>query len=92
VRNVHFLVFFLVAMRIDGAAILVPLGTTSPFAVLAGSTVTNTGSSVVNGNIGVSPGSALTGFPPGVVTPPGVIHLADAVALQAQSDLTTAYN
>lgn len=62
------------------------------FAVLGGSTVTNTGSSVINGNIGVSPGSAITGFPPGIVNAPYTIHDNDAVAAQAQSDLTTAYN
>ena len=69
------------------------LGTAGDFAVLAGSTVTNTGSSVIDGgNVGVSPGSAITGFPPGVITPPFTTHAADAVALQAQNDLTTAYN
>ncbi|MCU1234846.1 MAG: hypothetical protein JWP63_2813 [Candidatus Solibacter sp.] len=73
------------------AQLPVPLGTTSSFAVLGGSTVTNTGNTVVNGNLGVSPGTAVTGFPPGVVTG-GSIHSADAVALQAQSDLTAAYN
>lgn len=62
------------------------------FGVLAGSTVTNTGSTVINGNVGVSPGTAITGFPPGVVTAPYTIHQNDAVAAQAQSDLTTAYN
>ena len=68
------------------------LGTAESFAVLGGSTVTNTGSSVVSGNLGVSPGSAITGFPPGTVVPPSTIHAADAVAGQAQSDLTIAYN
>jgi hypothetical protein len=68
------------------------LGTAASFSVLAGSTVTNTGPSVVTGNLGVSPGSAVTGFPPGIVTPPGAIHAGDAVAAQAQSDLTIAYN
>jgi hypothetical protein len=67
------------------------LGTAASFAVLAGSTVTNTGATGVNGNLGVSPGSAVTGFPPGVVTG-GTIHAGDAVAAQAQSDATTAYN
>ena len=69
----------------------IPLGTAQNFAVLGGSTVTNTGPSSITGNLGVSPGSAVTGFPPGVVTG-GSIHAADAVAAQAQSGLTTAYN
>ena len=67
------------------------LGTAESFAVLGGQTVTNTGSSVITGNVGVSPGSAVTGFPPGIVIG-GTIHAADAVAAQAQADLTTAYN
>jgi len=63
----------------------------SSFAVLGGSTVTNTNTpTIVTGNLGVSPGSAVTGFPPGIVT--GTIHAADAVAAQAQTDLTTLYN
>jgi len=64
----------------------------SSFAVLGGSTVTNTATpTIVTGNLGVSPGSAVTGFPPGVVIG-GAIHAADAVAGQAQTDLTTVYN
>ena len=66
-----------------------PLGTAASFAVLGGQTVTNTGPTVVNGDLGVSPGTAVTGFPPGVVH--GAIHKADAVALQAQKDVTIAY-
>jgi len=73
------------------AAAAPPLGTEQTFAVLGGSTVTNTGSSVITGNLGVSPGSAVTGFPPGIVAG-GTTHAADAVALQAQNDTTTAYN
>ena len=69
----------------------VGLGTAAPFAVLAGTTVTNTGPSVISGDVGVDPGSAVTGFPPGSVIN-GTQHVADAVALQAQSDVTTAYN
>ncbi|GAC1519840.1 MAG: hypothetical protein NVS3B1_01880 [Marmoricola sp.] len=69
----------------------VGLGTASTFAVLAGSTVTNTGPSVISGDVGLSPGSSITGFPPGQVLA-GTKHIADGVAVQAQSDLTTAYN
>lgn len=66
------------------------LGTASNFGVLGGSTVTNTGGTTVTGDLGVSPGSAITGFPPGVVI--GSIHTANATAQQAQSDALTAYN
>ena len=75
-------------------------GTTTPavvlcpspgsFSVLAGTTVTNTGATTVAGDLGVSPGTALTGFPPGLVS--GTIHAADGVAAQAQADLITAFN
>lgn len=68
----------------------VGLGTAEPFAVLAGSAVSNTGASVLTGDLGVSPGTAVTGFPPGLVG--GTQHVNDAVALQAQSDLVTAYD
>jgi len=71
-------------------AVVVDLGTASSFAVLGGSTVTNTGSTVIDGNLGVSPGTAITGFPPGIVN--GTIDDADAVAMQAQTDLNAAYN
>jgi hypothetical protein len=70
----------------------VTLGSTVTFSVLAGSTITNTGPTIVNGNVGLSPGSAITGFPPGTVAPPFAIHINDGPAVTAQSDLTTAYN
>jgi serine protease AprX len=66
------------------------LGMADSFAVLAGSTVTNTGPSTINGNLGLSPGTAITGFGPGTVN--GTTQAANAVALKAQSDLTAAYD
>lgn len=69
-----------------------PLGTTQSFGVLAGASVTNTGFSVVRGDLGLSPGTAVSGFPPGVVVPPGTLHVTDAVAAGAQNDATIAYN
>jgi hypothetical protein len=66
------------------------LGTAASFGVLAGSTVANTGPTTLRGNLGVSPGSAVTGFPPGIVI--GTQHVADTAAAHAQLDLTTAYN
>jgi Ice-binding-like len=88
------------AAGISGQAMsaAVTLGTAGDFAVLAGTTVTNTGATIVDGgDVGVSPGSAITGFfavdgGPGLITPPYTTHSADAVALQAQTDLTTAYD
>ena len=68
----------------------VNLNTAAPFAVLAGSTVTNTGFTTVIGNLGISPGTAVTGFGPGTVV--GVQHLGDPTAAQAEADLTVAYN
>jgi uncharacterized repeat protein (TIGR01451 family) len=68
----------------------VPLGTAANFAVLAGSTVTSTGPTIINGDLGLSPGTSVTGFPPAQVN--GTIHAADSLALQAQADLTGAYD
>lgn len=78
---------------LPGAAQAAPvnLATVSPFVVLGGATVTNTGPSVLNGDLGVAPGTALVGFGlPAVVN--GATHANDAVARQAQADLTTAYD
>ncbi len=68
----------------------VALGAAGHFRILAGTTITNTGATTVKGNIGVSPGSAVTGFPPGTVS--GKIHVADTAAAHAQTALVTAYN
>src|SRR5688500_13231227 len=84
----------LVFLSISSAAIAQvapPLGNAASFTVLGSSTVTNTGPTIVTGNVGVSPGTAVTGFPPGIVVG-GAIHSADTFALNAQTDATTAYN
>jgi hypothetical protein len=69
----------------------VDLGTAEDFSVLGGETVTNTGPSVLASSVGVSPGTAIVGFPPGVVQPPGTIEAGTPVAAQAQADSTAAY-
>jgi Ice-binding-like len=78
------------------AATAPPLGGAAGFAVLGASTVTNTGATIVTGDLGVSPGTSCTGFPtpctggPGKVI--GTIHAGDAVAAAAQADAATAYH
>lgn len=78
-------------IQVRAAQAPVDLGTASSFAILGGSTITNTGPSVISGDVGLSPGTVVTGFPPGTVNN-GTTHTTDAVAAQAQTDLTTAYN
>ncbi len=88
------LVSTLLAANIAVAAIVptIQLGTSANYSVLGGQTVTNTGPSVLANSVGVWPGTAITGFPPGVVLPPGIVDDgATATSQQAQSDLTVAY-
>ena len=68
----------------------VNLGTTSSFAVLAGTTITNTGPTTITGDVGLHPGTDFPGQ--ASVTLNGAVYLADAVALQAKNDLVTAYD
>ena len=77
--------------RAYAAASPVALGSAGTYAVLGGTTgVTNTGDTVLKGDLGVSPSSSIVGFPPGVVD--GATYAGDSQAAQAQSDLVTAYN
>jgi hypothetical protein len=69
---------------------VIDLGAASGFAILAGSTVTNTGGTVIAGDLGLSPGTSVTGFPPGSVI--GTQHVTDTAAANAQLALTAAYN
>jgi hypothetical protein len=69
----------------------VALATAANYSVLGATTVTNTGPSVLGQSVGLSPGSSVVGFPPGVLLPPATTEAATPVALQAQADLTIAY-
>lgn len=73
----------------QAAATPVPLGTSGSFAVLAGQTITNIGATTLNGDIGLSPGTSITGME--TVTLNGAKHAAGPVALDAQADLGVAY-
>ena len=85
-----------VPVSISAAEAPVNLGSTVNFAVLAGSAITNTGSTTINGTFGgdvgldPGPGTAITGFPPGTIG--GTIHPTDAIAKQAKEDLVIAYD
>src|SRR4051812_3290296 len=74
----------------SAAELPVALGSAGNFSVLAGSTVTSSGETILNGDLGLWPGSSVSGFPPGTVN--GTSHVADPTAQGAQRDLTTAFN
>ena len=84
-------VFLLVTTASAAIVPTVPLGTSANYAVLAGQTVTNTGATTLDGSLGLSPKTSVTGFPPGLVVPPGTKEIANPAAAKAQSDLTAAY-
>lgn len=69
---------------------VVELKSLSTLAVLAGASVTSTGATVITGDMGLSPGSSIGGFPPGILN--GVQHINDDISTQAKLDLTAAYN
>jgi hypothetical protein len=68
----------------------VVIGSASTFAILAGSAVTSTGATNITGDLGLSPGSSVGGFPPGVLN--GTKHVDDTLAAQAQRAITSTYN
>jgi hypothetical protein len=86
------LLLLISSMLLAGSASAAPasvgLGTAASFSVLGGSTVTNTGPTTMFGDLGLSPGSSVTGAPHVL----GATHVDDAVAIEAKSSLTTAYN
>jgi type VI secretion system secreted protein VgrG len=67
------------------------LGTAATYSILAGTpSITNTGATTIDRDVGIHPAASITGFPPGIIA--GAIHAGDAVALQAKSDLVLAYD
>jgi len=68
----------------------VALSSAGSLAILSGAGITNTGATVITGDMGLSPGSSVGGFPPGILY--GTLHINDNIAKQAKLDLTAAYN
>ncbi len=70
----------------------VNLLTAANFNILGASTITNTGATTITGgDLGLSPGTSVTGFPPGTIAPPAIEHVTDGAAAQAQTDASAAY-
>lgn len=90
VRSVSLIILFLWTATIYATTVNVGLGAANLFAVLGGSAIANTGSSSIDGNLGLWSGTSVTGFPPGTVN--GTIDVTNASAMRAQMDLTGAYN
>src|SRR5256885_11405978 len=74
----------------NAATATVSLASAANYSVLAGTAVTNSGPTTTDASVGVSPGSSVSGFPPGIAG--GSIHTADGNSGAAQSDLLIAYN
>lgn len=90
VRRFSLIVVLLGGANVYATTVNVGLGAANLFAVLGGTAVTNTGPSSINGNLGLWSGTSISGFPPGTVS--GAIDAANALAMQAQMDVTGAYN
>lgn len=78
------------AIMLPASAQSIPLGAAEDFAVLAGSNVTNTGLTEIQGNLGLTPGTSVTGFPPGIISD-GAVHINDVTAISAMADANLAY-
>lgn len=92
-RSVYALALVLIAATTGDrvAAQVIVLGAAESFVVLGGSTVTNVGTTHLVGDLGVSPGTAITGFGGASTVTGGSIHADDALAMQAHDDTATAY-
>ena len=88
---ISLLVLFAAGPAVGGAPQApVGLGAADSYAVLAGETITNTGATVITGDVGLHPGTATPGLTAEMVS--GEIHVDDAEALAAKNALVTAYN
>ncbi|MEY2538522.1 MAG: hypothetical protein QOG67_2262 [Verrucomicrobiota bacterium] len=89
--TVAFVVLAMLAMAHTTAGQTVWLDAAENVSILGGSTVTNAGATTVSGNLALSPGTSVTGFPPGTFTGGGSIHINDTLATQSHADVFTAY-